>query len=123
MGAEVTVVEIPAPDPPVEDGESPGGAALEQGIKIHTDTKVAKLAKGKDSVTATLTFKDGKSEDVTVDRVIAAVGVGNIEASGWRSSAENRPRHHRRGRLRAPTSPASTPATWRAADARPQGGA
>jgi dihydrolipoamide dehydrogenase len=86
LGAEVTVVEILPQILPVEDDEI---AALARkrfekaGIKIHTEAKVAKLAKGKDSVTATITLKDGKSQDLEVDRVISAVGVvGNIENLG-----------------------------------------
>ncbi|MCW2307593.1 dihydrolipoyl dehydrogenase [Rhodobium gokarnense] len=86
MGAEVTVVEVLPQILPVEDAEISAHARkrLEKaGMKIHTDTKVAKLDKGKDSVTATLEFKDGKSEKLTVDKVISAVGVvGNIEKLG-----------------------------------------
>jgi dihydrolipoamide dehydrogenase len=53
------------------------------GIKIHTETKVAKLTKAADSVTASLEFKDGKKEDIKFDRVISAVGVvGNVENLG-----------------------------------------
>ena len=44
---------------------------------------MAKLAKGKDSVTATIEIKDGKKQEITADRVISAVGVvGNIENLG-----------------------------------------
>ncbi|MBB4302461.1 dihydrolipoamide dehydrogenase [Rhodobium orientis] len=86
MGAEVTVVEVLPQILPVEDAEISAHARkrLEKaGLKIHTDTKVAKLDKGKDSVTATLEFKDGKSDKITVDKVISAVGVvGNIEKLG-----------------------------------------
>jgi dihydrolipoamide dehydrogenase len=86
MGAEVTVVEVLPQILPVEDAEIAAFARKrfeKQGIKIHTDAKVAKLDKGKDSVTATLELKGGKSETLTVDRVIAAVGVvGNVEGLG-----------------------------------------
>jgi dihydrolipoamide dehydrogenase len=86
MGAEVTVVEILPQILPVEDEEIAKAARKrfeKQGIRIHTEAKVTKLAKGKDSVTATIEFKDGKKEDVTFDRVISAVGVvGNIENLG-----------------------------------------
>ena len=86
MGAEVTVVEVLPQILPVEDAEISAHARkrLEKaGMTIHTDTKVAKLDKGKDGVTATLEFKDGKSEKLTVDKVISAVGVvGNIEKLG-----------------------------------------
>jgi dihydrolipoamide dehydrogenase len=86
MGADVTVVEVMPQILPVEDHEI---AALARkrfekaGIKIHTDAKVTKLEKGKDNVTATIELKGGKSEKLTVDRVISAVGVvGNIESLG-----------------------------------------
>ncbi len=86
MGAEVTVVEILPQILPVEDEEIAGLARKrfeKQGIRILTDTKVSALKKGKDSVTATIEGKDGKKEELTVDRVISAVGVvGNIEDLG-----------------------------------------
>ena len=50
---------------------------------IKTATTVEKLEKGANNVTATLKAKDGKTETVTVDRVILAVGiVGNVENLG-----------------------------------------
>ena len=86
MGAEVTVVEILPQILPVEDEEIAAHARKrfeKAGIKIHTEAKVAKLTKAKDSVTASVEFKDGKKEDIKVDRVISAVGVvGNIENLG-----------------------------------------
>jgi dihydrolipoamide dehydrogenase len=86
LGAQVTVVEILPQILPVEDDEIAAHARKrfeKAGIKIHTEAKVAKLTKGKDSVTATVEFKDGKKEDITADRVISAVGVvGNIEGIG-----------------------------------------
>ena len=57
MGAEVTVVEILPQILPVEDEEIAAHARKrfeKQGIRIHTDTKVAKLDKGKDTVTAAI---------------------------------------------------------------------
>jgi dihydrolipoamide dehydrogenase len=85
MGAEVTVVEVLPRILPVEDAEIATMAhkAFEkQGIKILTSTKVTKLDKKADSVTATI--DDGKTQtQLTVDRVISAVGVvGNIEGLG-----------------------------------------
>ncbi len=86
MGAEVTVVEILPQILPVEDEEIAAHARKrfeKAGITIHTDTKVSKLDKGKDSVTAVIEHKDGKSETLKVDKVISAVGViGNIENLG-----------------------------------------
>lgn len=85
LGAEVTVVEVMDRILPVEDQEISKFAqkAFEkQGMKIHTGTTVKALKKGKSSVTATLEAK-GKSSEITVDRVIMAVGiVGNVENLG-----------------------------------------
>ncbi|HEY1629722.1 MAG TPA: dihydrolipoyl dehydrogenase [Rhizomicrobium sp.] len=87
LGAEVTVVEVLDRVLPVEDEEISGMAAkafAKQGMKIRTATTVEKLDKGRDNVTATLKTKDGKTESLTVDRVILAVGiVGNVENNGY----------------------------------------
>jgi dihydrolipoamide dehydrogenase len=85
MGAEVTVCEVLDRILPVEDEEVSAFAkrAFEkQGMKILTGATVGNLKKGKDSVTATITA-GGKSQEITVDRVISAVGiVGNVENLG-----------------------------------------
>jgi dihydrolipoyl dehydrogenase len=85
MGAEVTVVEVLPQILPVEDHEIQAFARKsfeKQGIKILSGAKVTKLDKKADSVTATVEA-DGKTQTITVDRVIAAVGVvGNIENLG-----------------------------------------
>jgi len=79
------VVEILPQILPVEDEEIAAHARKrfeKDGIKIFTDAKV-NLAKAKDSVTATIETKDGKKQEITVDRVISAVGVvGNVENLG-----------------------------------------
>jgi dihydrolipoamide dehydrogenase len=86
LGAEVTVVEVLDRILPVEDEEISQLATkafIKQGMKIKTGTMVEKLEKGKDSVTATLKTKDGKTETVTAERAILAVGiVGNVENIG-----------------------------------------
>ena len=86
MGAEVTVVEVLPQILPVEDHEIQTFArkAFEkQGIKIMTGAKVTKLDKKADSVTATIEDGKGGTQQLTVDRVISAVGVvGNIEGLG-----------------------------------------
>jgi dihydrolipoamide dehydrogenase len=86
LGAEVTVVEVLPQILPVEDTEISAFArkAFEkQGIKILTGAKVTKLDKKGDSVTATIDDGKGGTQTLTVDRVIAAVGVtGNIENLG-----------------------------------------
>ncbi|MGZ3359991.1 MAG: dihydrolipoyl dehydrogenase [Xanthobacteraceae bacterium] len=85
FGAEVTVVEILPQILPAEDAEISAFARKQfekQGIKILTDTKVARLEKKPDSVTATIEGKSG-TQTLTVERVISAVGVvGNIENLG-----------------------------------------
>jgi dihydrolipoamide dehydrogenase len=85
LGAEVTVAEILDRVLPVEDDEISALArkAFEkQGMSIHTSTTVKALKRAADSVTATLEG-GGKTWDVTVDRVILAVGiVGNLEGCG-----------------------------------------
>jgi dihydrolipoamide dehydrogenase len=85
FGAEVTVVEILPQILPAEDAEISAFARKQfekQGIKILTDTKVAKLEKKPDGVTATIEGKGG-AQTLNVERVISAVGVvGNIENLG-----------------------------------------
>ncbi len=98
LGAEVTVVEVLDRVLPVEDEEISTLAAkafAKQGMKIRTSTTVEKLEKGADSVTATLKAKDGKSETLTVDRVILAVGiVGNFENIGLEAAGVKVDRTH-----------------------------
>jgi dihydrolipoamide dehydrogenase len=85
FGVEVTVVEILPQILPAEDAEISAFARKQfekQGIKILTDTKVAKLEKKPDGVTATVEGKGG-TQTLNVERVISAVGVvGNIENLG-----------------------------------------
>ena len=85
MGAEVTVCEVLDRILPVEDEEVSAFArrAFEkQGMKILTGATVSNLKKGANNVTATIT-SGGKAQEITVDRVISAVGiVGNVENLG-----------------------------------------
>jgi dihydrolipoamide dehydrogenase len=85
LGAEVTLVEVLPQILPVEDAEIAALARKsfeKQGIKILTNAKVTKIDKKSDSVTATIE-EGGKSQTITADRVISAVGVvGNIENLG-----------------------------------------
>jgi len=85
MGAEVTVCEVLDRILPVEDAEVSAFAkrAFEkQGMKILTSATVSNLRKGATNVTATITV-GGKAQEITVDRVISAVGiVGNVENLG-----------------------------------------
>ena len=86
LGADVTVVEVMSQIMPVEDAEISGIARKQMeksGLKIMTEAKVTKLAKGANDVTCTVETKDGKTQEIKVDRVISAVGVqGNIEDIG-----------------------------------------
>jgi dihydrolipoamide dehydrogenase len=85
LGAEVTVAEVLDRVLPVEDEEVSAFAKRafqKQGMKILTGATVGNLKKGANNVTATITA-GGKSQEVTVDRVISAVGiVGNVEDLG-----------------------------------------
>jgi dihydrolipoamide dehydrogenase len=85
MGSDVTVVEVMDRVLPVEDAEISGLAhkAFEkEGMTIITSATVKALKKAKGTVTATIEAA-GKSSDLTVDRVILAVGiVGNVEDLG-----------------------------------------
>ena len=86
MGAEVTVVEMMPQIMPVEDEEIAKLARKQmekRGLKILTEAKVVGVKKGSDNVTATIEDKAGKKSEITVDRVISAVGVqGNVENIG-----------------------------------------
>ena len=85
LGADVTVVEVLPQILPLEDHEIQTFARKsfeKQGIKILTNAKVTKLDKRSDSVAATIE-EGGKTQTITVERVISAVGVvGNIENLG-----------------------------------------
>ncbi|MBL8566758.1 MAG: dihydrolipoyl dehydrogenase [Hyphomicrobiaceae bacterium] len=86
MGAEVTVVEVLPQIMPVEDGEIAALARKrfeKQGIKILTSTKVTRVEKAANSVTATVEDDKGNKQTLTAERMISAVGVvGNVENLG-----------------------------------------
>jgi dihydrolipoamide dehydrogenase len=86
LGAEVTVIELLPQILPVEDSEIAGLArkAFEkQGIKILTGAKVTKVDKSAAGVVAHVDAGGGKTEQLTAERLISAVGVaGNIESLG-----------------------------------------
>src|SRR5690606_21680772 len=83
---------------PVEDAEISAfahKAFTKQGMKIMTGATVKALDKGSESVTATIETKDGKSDRLTVDRVILAVGiVGNVETLGLEGTKVKRGKTH-----------------------------
>ncbi len=97
MGAAVTVVEVMDRVLPVEDAEISALArkAFEkQGMKILTSATVKGVKKGADSVTVTVEA-GGKSQEITVDRVISAVGiVGNVEKIGLEGTGVKVDRTH-----------------------------
>ncbi len=97
MGAEVTVVEMLDRILPVEDEEISAFARKsfeKQGIKILTSAKTTKVQKNADSVTATIEA-GGKAQEITVDRVISAVGiVGNVEDLGLEGTGVKVERNH-----------------------------
>jgi dihydrolipoamide dehydrogenase len=98
LGSEVTVVEVLDRVLPVEDEEISQLATkafTKQGMKIKTATTVERLEKTGSGVTATLKAKDGKTETLSVDRVIVAVGiVGNVENIGLEAAGVKVDRTH-----------------------------
>lgn len=86
MGADVTVVELLPQIMPVEDAEISKLAQKQlekQGMKFLLEAKVTKVEKSGSSVTAHVETKDGKTQKISVDRLISAVGVqGNVEGLG-----------------------------------------
>ncbi len=97
MGADVTVVEVLDRILPVEDEEISAFAhkAFErQGMKIFTSAKVTTAKKNGSDVTVSIEA-NGKSQQVTVDRVISAVGiVGNVENIGLEGTGVKVDRTH-----------------------------
>jgi dihydrolipoamide dehydrogenase len=85
MNAEVTVIEVLPRILPVEDEEISAFAhkAFEKrGISLRTNATVKALKHGSDDVTVTIENR-GKTEELTVERVIMAVGiVHNVEDIG-----------------------------------------
>ena len=98
LGAEVTVVEVVDRILPVEDAEISAFAKKQfekQGMKIVTGATVTGLKKGADNVTASIKGADGKTTELTVDRVIMAVGiVGNTENLGLEGTGVKVDRTH-----------------------------
>ena len=98
LGADVTVVEVLDRVLPVEDEEISAFAAkafTKQGMKLKTGTTVTELKRGADNVTCTLKSKDGKTEQIIVDRVILAMGiVGNVENIGLEAAGIKVDRTH-----------------------------
>jgi dihydrolipoamide dehydrogenase len=85
LGAEVTVVEVMDRVLPVEDAEISAMAQKsfeKQGMKILTAATLKGITKSGSNVTVRVEA-GGKAHDITVDRVITAIGiVGNVEGLG-----------------------------------------
>lgn len=97
LGAKVTVVEVMDRIMPVEDEEISGLARKsfeKQGMRIITGGKAGNLRKSADSVTVAVDV-GGKVEDITVDRVIVAVGISpNSENLGLEGTKVKTDRGH-----------------------------
>ena len=98
LGAEVTVVELMDRVLPVEDAEISKLAQKsfeKQGMKIITGSKVTKLDKGKDTVTAHIEDSKGNVTKHEFSHVISAVGiVGNSENLGLEGTKVKVERNH-----------------------------
>ena len=121
MGAEVTVVEVLTAILPVEDEEISAFAhkAFEkQGMKIYHRRHGEGAEEGQPTTSPRPSKPAARSQDITVDRVISAVGiVGNVEDIGLEGTGVkvDRTPCRRRRIAAAPASPASMPsATWSA---------
>jgi dihydrolipoamide dehydrogenase len=97
MGAEVTVVEVLDRVLPVEDEEISAFArkAFEkQGIRIITSASVKAVKRTGDGAVVSVEA-NGKSHEISVDRVISAVGiVGNTEGLGLEGTGVKVDRTH-----------------------------
>ena len=98
MGAEVTVVEVLDRVLPVEDEEISAFARKsfeKQGIKIHTGATVKASEARRATASPRMIEGGGKAFDVTVERVILAVGiVGNVEDIGLEGTGVKVERTH-----------------------------
>lgn len=97
LGVDVTVVEVMDRILPVEDEEISAFAQKQfekQGMKIITGAQLGDFKKGKDTV-AVPVESGGKTQEITVDRVIMAVGiVGNVENIGLENTKVKVDRTH-----------------------------
>ena len=97
MGAEVTVVEVLDHILNAEDAEIAAFAhkAFEkQGMRILTGARVTRAEPGLNEITATIEA-NGKTETLTVDRIISAAGiVGNVEGLGLEGTGVKVERTH-----------------------------
>jgi dihydrolipoamide dehydrogenase len=87
FGVKVTVVEVAPRIVPIEDeeiSEALTRAMKKKGMTIHTGAKVDGVKVTGKQVTTTITTSDGKTEAITSDRLLLAVGVrANVEGFGF----------------------------------------
>ena len=97
LGSDVTVVEMMDRVLPVEDEDISKFAAKsfkKQGLTLKTNASVTELRHGKNTVTCVVEQK-GKREEITVDRVIMAIGItGNTENIGLEAAGVKTDRGH-----------------------------
>ena len=97
LGSKVTVVEVMDRVLPVEDAEISAfahKAFVKQGMTLITGAAVKGVKKGADNVTVTVE-QGGKTQEITVDRLISAVGiVGNVEDLGLEGTGVKVDRTH-----------------------------
>ena len=86
LGAEVTVIEVLDRILPVEDEEISAlahKAFKKDGMTIHTGATVKSLKASGSAATALVDLGNGKSETLSAERVILAIGItGNVEDIG-----------------------------------------
>jgi dihydrolipoamide dehydrogenase len=86
LGADVTVIELLPQILPAEDAEIAALARKQferQGMTILTGAEVTRVVKDAHRVTAMVDSGDGKTQTITAERLISAVGVvGNVENLG-----------------------------------------
>ncbi len=98
LGADITVVEmvdtiLPAEDP--EISKLAEKSFKKQGMTIKTGASVEKIEKGIKTVKATIKLKNGKTENIEVERVVLAIGiVGNVENLGLETVGAKIDRSH-----------------------------
>ncbi len=91
MGATITVVEVMPRILPVEDEEISAfahKAFVKQGMTILTGAKVQAVKREGDVARVLVEDSEGKVREITVEKVISAVGiVGNVEGIGLEGTA------------------------------------
>jgi len=86
MGAKVTIVEVLDQILPAEDAEIAAAARRQfekRGMAILTSVKVVAVRKSGDGALVASVERAGKSEEISAEKIIVAVGVqGNVEGLG-----------------------------------------